>query len=186
MSFDLTGSPGSAASAPPVPREPVAVRRGSLEEVFADLSAPSREAVPQAGAVDIRAITPRPLPSARAAGEKAPGAARGGTAVAKPVTPVKPAPPSHPSRIWVQLATGRDKQALGFDWRKFARDDAEVFKGRKPFTSAFGQSTRLITGPFESQAQATAFVNQLKRAGVNGAYVWTSPAGQVVDALAAK
>jgi len=168
-------SPASA----PVPSGP---KRGSLEEVFADLAPPSREAVPQAGAVDIRAIAARPA-TARTAGVKDPVVTRGGTAAAKPAILVKP---SHPSRIWVQLATGRDKAALGFDWRKFARDDAEVFKGRKPFTSAFGQSTRLITGPFESQAQATAFVNQLKKAGVSGAYIWTSPAGQVVDSLASK
>ncbi len=102
------------------------------------------------------------------------------------VTPPKPAAPSHPSRIWVQLATGRDKAALGFDWRKLTRDDPEVFKGRKPQVSAFGQSTRLLTGPFASQAQATAFLAQLRKAGVSGAYVWTSPAGQVVDALTVK
>ena len=138
--------------------------------------------MPQAGAVDIRAITPT-RPATRTASDREPVVTRGS---GKPVTPAKPAAPSHPSRIWVQLATGRDKPALGFDWRKFGRDDPEVFKGRKPFTSAFGQSTRLIPGPFESQAQANAFIAQLKKAGVAGAYVWTSPAGQVVDSLAVK
>lgn len=140
--------------------------------------------MPQDGAVDIRTIAPaRPAASTRT-----PAVTRGGTPVVKPgaVTPPKPAVPSHPSRIWVQLATGRDKAALGFDWRKLTRDDPEVFKGRKPQVSAFGQSTRLLTGPFASQALATAFLAQLRKAGVSGAYVWTSPAGQVVDALTVK
>ena len=150
--------------------------KGTLADLFADLATPSREAVPQDGAVDIRTIAPaRPAASTRTPVVK-PGAA----------TPPKPVVPSHPSRIWVQLATGRDKAALGFDWRKLTRDDPEVFKGRKPQVSAFGQSTRLLTGPFATQAQATAFLAQLRKAGVSGAYVWTSPAGQVVDALTVK
>ena len=185
--FDLAQTTGSTAAAPPVAPAarptpaPVPAKPGSLAEVFADLDAPSREAVPQAGAVDIRAITPT-RPGARMSGDREPVVTRGS---GKPATPVKPVP-SHPSRIWVQLSTVREKAALGADWRRLARADPDVFKGRKPFTSAFGQSNRLLTGPFESQAQANAFIAQLKKAGVAGAYVWTSPAGQVVDTLAVK
>jgi hypothetical protein len=154
-----------------------------LAEVFADFEAPSREAAPAAGAVDIRTVTPaKPpvAPAARAGSGREPVVTRGSGA------PAKPAPPSHPSRIWIQLATGRDRSALGFDWRKFTRDDPDAFKGKKPFASAFGQSNRLLTGPFESQAQANAYLATLRKAGVTGAFVWTSPAGQVVDALPAK
>jgi SPOR domain len=60
-----------------------------------------------------------------------------------------------------------------------------VFKGRKGHISAWGQTNRLLTGPFESEAAAKAFIAQLKKAGVGGAFLWTSPAGQIVDALAA-
>lgn len=94
-----------------------------------------------------------------------------------------PAKPSHPSRIWVQLAAGRDKAALGFDWRKFGKEDPAVFKGKAPYVSAWGQTNRLLAGPFASAREANAFLAQLKKAGFNGAFVWTSPAGQVVDAL---
>ena len=86
----------------------------------------------------------------------------------------------------MQLATGRDKQALGFDWRKLNREEAEVLRNRKGFTSAWGQTNRLLTGPFESEAAANGFLGQLRRAGVGGSFVWTSPAGQVVDALVGK
>ena len=94
--------------------------------------------------------------------------------------------PSHPSRIWVQLATGRDKSALAFDWRRIARQVEAAFKGRRPSTSVWGQANRLLAGPFESEAAANSFLAQLRRADVDGAFVWTSPAGQVVDALAAR
>jgi len=90
---------------------------------------------------------------------------------------------AQPSRIWVQVATGRDKSALGFDWRKLSRENAELFKGLKPSVTAWGQANRLLAGPFASQKEAAAFLAKLKKAGVSGAFVWSSPAGQVVDAL---
>ncbi len=158
----------------------------TIADLFADLGTPSREAVPVAGAVDIRRISaPRPAadPASRDATSCKPGVTGKAAANCKTATPL---PPSHPSRIWVQLATGRDKQALGFDWRKLNREEAEVLRNRKGFTSAWGQTNRLLTGPFESEAAANGFLGQLRRAGVGGSFVWTSPAGQVVDALVGK
>ena len=83
----------------------------------------------------------------------------------------------------MQLATGRDKTALGYDWRRMARESESVFKGKRPLVSSWGQTNRLLTGPFESEAAAGAFLTQLRRNDIEGAFMWTSPAGQVVDAL---
>jgi hypothetical protein len=63
------------------------------------------------------------------------------------------------------------------------KDDAAVFRARKPHVTAWGQTNRLLTGPFETEAAANAFLAQLRRADVDGAFLWTSPAGQIVDAL---
>ena len=90
---------------------------------------------------------------------------------------------SQPSRIWVQLATGRDKSALGFDWRRLLKENPEILGKYKPAISAWGQSNRLLAGPFDSDGAASAVVSRLKKAGVGGAFVWTSPAGQVVDPI---
>jgi hypothetical protein len=139
----------------------------SLADVFADFSRPTIDATPAAGAVDLRRIKPA-RPEAK-----------------RPAEAAKPPPPSHPSRIWVQVATGRDKAALGYDWRRMSREKAEVLRGKAAFVSAWGQTNRLLTGPFQSEAAANSFIAQLRRADVNGAFVWTSPAGQVVDTLAA-
>jgi hypothetical protein len=155
-------APVSPPPAPPRPR--------SLAEAFADLAAAPAEVAPAPGAVDIRRITPaRETPRA----EEAKTAAK----------PAKPPPPSHPSRIWVQVATGRDKAALAFDWRRMTRGNADVFRGKSSFVSAWGQTNRLLTGPFPSEAAANQFIAQLRKADIDGAFVWTSPAGQVVDAL---
>ncbi len=173
--------------------------------MFADLAPPSRQAEAAAGAVDVRRIKPVRVEAARDAAQpceplpdpKAKGARAGskgkqpavrvakGTAANQCVEVKKPAAPSHPSRIWVQVATGRDRKALAFDWRRMVKDDPAVFTGRKGFTSSWGQTNRLLTGPFETEAAANTFIARLKKAGVNGSFLWTSPAGQVVDAVAA-
>jgi len=219
-------------AAAPAPANPAPKQR-TLAEVFADLTPPSREAEPKAGAVDVRKIEPGASPAKPAEvkpAEVKPTEAKAAVAktvdakvaVPKKLTPREQAaldklcaapdpktakgkaaaskakalpaqcklakngkakPPVSPSRIWVQVATGRDKKALAFDWRRMTRQEAAVFKGRKGYTSAWGQTTRLLTGPFDSAAQANAFIVQLKKAGSPGAFVWTSPAGQDVDAL---
>lgn len=167
-------SPAVASSAvstsAPAPSAAPAARQITLADAFRDFTLPSTDATPAAGAVDIRNLV-----RARPAAEK--------PAPAKAAAP-KPAPPSHPSRIWVQVATGRDKAALAFDWRRMSRESAEVFRGKQAFISAWGQTNRLLTGPFETEAAANAYIGQLRRANVTGPFLWTSPAGQVVDAVA--
>ena len=113
--------------------------------------------------MDIRRITP----------------ARDPAAAAK----AKPAPPAHPSRIWVQIGVGRNTDAMGYDWRRLSRGTPDLFRGRHPFTSDWGRTNRLLTGPFATEAAADAFVAKLKKGKVDDAFVWTSPAGQVVDQL---
>lgn len=151
--------PAPAPVAAPPSRSPEPPRPRSMAEAFGDLGRPAASIVPAPGAVDIRRVAaPRP-------------------AVAKPAVP------AHPSRVWIQIATGRNKQALGFDWRRMTKDDAALFRARKPYVTAWGQTNRLLTGPFETEAAANAFLTQLRRADIDGAFLWTSPAGQVVDAL---
>lgn len=185
------------------PTAPAAKPR-SLAEVFADLTPPSREAEPSSGAVDLRKLrlqaAAKPFDVTKDAaktcaaydpetGKLARNAKIKLTArdlaMCKDLADKaeKAKTPANPSRTWVQVATGRDRKGLAFDWRRFAKDDPALFKGRKAFVTAWGQSSRLLTGPFETAAQASAFVGQLKKADLGGAFAWNSPAGQVVDAL---
>ena len=183
-----SGSKFSLASAAPAPTPVVpapvpkpapvpAPKPDSIDDAFADFTPPSREVEPQAGAVDVRKMKAAPAPA------KPQTAADIAKDTAKEKGKAKDSQPSHPSRIWVQIGVGRDKAALGSDWRKLIKDDPEVFKGKRAFVSAWGQSNRLLAGPFESQKEASAFLVQLRKAGVPGAFVWSSPAGQVVDPL---
>lgn len=90
--------------------------------------------------------------------------------------------PANPSRIWVQLSTGGNREALPQDWRRLQRAAPDVLRGKRPYITAWRSNFRLLTGPFESEAAARAFVNQLRRADVSS-FSWTSDAGQAVDPL---
>jgi Flp pilus assembly protein TadD len=207
-SFDLrqqprpTPAPTPVPAPKPVPKPAAKPAPESIDEAFADFTPPSREIEPQAGAVDLRRLDrgakpvamanapdkkgEKPLPGDKAKpGEKLkPGEKAADKASEKDKTKdKKDTKLTQPSRIWVQVATGRDKSALASDWRRMNKDDPTVFKGRKPFVTAWGQTNRLLTGPFETQKEANAFVAALRKVDFDGAFAWTSAAGQVVDAL---
>ena len=208
-----TVSPVAAAPAPalvasgPPPPEP----RRDLAAAFSDFRPPAEEQLAPV-AVDISKLPSRtkksgladergPIPDAptgtrrTAAAEPAvstlgkklidPKTGKAIKAPDKTAKTAKPVVPSHPSRIWVQLGVGRNKDALGFDWRKLGKAQADLFKGRKPWTTPWGQTNRLLVGPFETQAAASAFLKDARKK-EGDAFVWTSPAGQAVDALVAK
>ena len=63
------------------------------------------------------------------------------------------------------------------------RDNTALFRSRKPYVASWGQTNRLLTGPFATEAAANEFIGKLRKADVDGAFLWTSPAGQVVDEL---
>jgi len=92
--------------------------------------------------------------------------------------------PTHASRIWVQVLTGANRDMMGREWQRLLREAAAI-KGHKPFITPWRSNFRLLTGPFDSDAQAQAFLGQLRKEGVSG-FEWTSPAGQAVDSLQLK
>lgn len=173
--------PPPAVPAPVVAPEPPPPR--SVADAFADFAMlPQAAATPRAGAVDITRIKPRieeppkpkPDPEPSAKGAKA----------AQSEKPAKPPKPVVPSRNWVQVGTGRDKAALAFDWRRLTKAHADLFKGRKGHTAPWGQTNRLVTGPFDSAQAAQQFVSTLKRSGIDS-FTFTSAEGEEVVQLPA-
>jgi hypothetical protein len=145
------------AAAPPAPQP-------SLSEAFAEFTLPEgapATAVAASGAVDITQIRPR---------REAPPAAR-------------PAPPPVvPSRQWVQVATGRDTGALAFDWRRIKREAGGLLDRSSPYTARWGQTNRLVVGPFGSAREADALINRLKEKKVDS-FRFTSAQGEEVKPL---
>ena len=134
----------------------------SVADAFADFTAgPTTRTNAGTGAVDITAIkVPRE----------------------KPPEPPKPEKPTHPSRIWVQVATGKELSALKFDWRRFSRQAPELLGDFKPHVTAWGQANRLLAGPVASDAAARDLVKALKAKDLD-AFTFTSPEGQEITIL---
>jgi tetratricopeptide (TPR) repeat protein len=135
----------------------------NLAAAFADFTLPARPAVAE-GAVDISLITPR-----REA----------------PPTPARATPPprpAQPSRHWVQVATGRDTDALEFDWRRIKRVAGGLLDRPAPHVAAWGQTNRLIAGPFTSAREADQLVAKLKEKQVDS-FRFTSAQGEEVKPL---
>lgn len=156
-----SGQQPAPVSAPPpiVAQAPV---RPSFTEAFAAMLPGTVDITPERGAVDLRKISP---------------------ARAIPKPPPPPPPPAHPSRIWVELGVGRNPDRIAFDWRRMIKNDPALFKGKNPFVSSWVRTNRLLVGPFETDKAASVFTDRLHKADYPTAFVWTSPAGQVVDPL---
>lgn len=167
-------APTTSPTPPPSARQ-VADEDISVAEAFASFGqGPVPKPVATQGAVDITRIEvprerkPAPPPPAKAA----------------PPPPAKavPAPPKVPSRIWVQVATGKDRSALKFDWRRIARKADGALEAKGPFVTKWGEANRLLAGPYPSAAAARDAVKKLKEMGLD-AFTFTSATGEVIDPL---
>ena len=170
--------PPSAAETPPAVQEaprpeitlaqgepappPAQVEEVTLQQAFADFTLPSRPAVAE-GAVDITAITPR---------REAP----------RPAPAAEPPKPVFPSRHWVQVATGRDTDALEFDWRRIKREAGGLLDRPAPHVAKWGQTNRLVAGPFASTREADALIARLKEKKIDS-FRFTSAQGEEVKPL---
>ena len=90
--------------------------------------------------------------------------------------------PIVPSRQWVQVATGRDVAALEFDWRRIKRNAGGLLDKYKPHVAAWGQTNRLVAGPFANAGEAQEFVAKLKDKQLDS-FRFTSEQGEEVRPL---
>lgn len=151
----------ATAASPPPPPPPPSEPAPTLEQAFAGFTLEPTTSRPAAqGAVDIRRIeAPR---------EKA--------------EPDPPPPPAHPSRHWVQVATGKDVSALGFDWRRIARKADGLLDGKGPFVTPWGEANRLLSGPYPDAASAREMMNQLKGLDIDS-FTFRSAEGEAIEPL---
>lgn len=146
------------------------VRQPSLAEAFAEFELAAAATGPAAGAVDITKIEPK---------REAPRVEAAAAAPAKPAPPPKPV---HPSRHWVQIATGRDVGALAFDWRRIKRSAGGLLDRLEPHIAKWGQTNRLVVGPIANVREANELVGKLKDKEVDS-FRFTSEQGEEVKPL---
>lgn len=82
----------------------------------------------------------------------------------------------------MQVATGRDTAAFPFDWRRIRREADGALDDAKPHVAPWGQTNRLLVGPFANAKEADALVKKLTEAGVDS-FRFTSARGEEVKDL---
>lgn len=139
-----------------------------------------------------KAPTPaeRKAAAAKLAAEKKAAAAKKAEAAekalaAKEALEEKKRAKANPERIWVQVAGGANEDDLPKAWAATKAKAPELFAGHKGYKTPLRATHRVLTGPFKTDAEARAFVNQLAKKGVS-AFPVTSDAGQSVTRLDAK
>jgi tetratricopeptide (TPR) repeat protein len=148
-------APASAALDPAPAQDTV-----DLAEAFADFTLEAAPVASMAGAVDITKIQPRrerPQPEA-------------------------PPPPVHPARHWVQVATGQDTAAFRFDWRRIKRNSGGLLDDAEAFMASWGQTNRLLTGPYASAREAQEMVSALAAEGVDS-FRFSSEEGEEIQSI---
>lgn len=156
-------APRPAVIAPATPQSQPQPQR--VADAFSDLgAAPPPGPKVGAGAVDLSRITVK---------REAPP---------PPPKPKEPPKPVNPSRVWVQVATGKKVDALGYDWRRISRKGGDLLAKFKAYTTPWGEANRLLAGPVESREKAQALVGELKAKGLDS-FLYVSPEGEEIQPL---
>ena len=155
----------------------------------AEKLAAARAAAEQKAAERKAAADKKALANKKAAAEKKALADKKATAEKKALADKeaaeKKAERANPERIWVQVAGGAREGDLPKAYAAVKAKAPTVFGTRGGYTTPLRATNRVLTGPFKTDAEARAFVNDLNKAGVS-AFTFTSDSGQPVKKLGAK
>lgn len=69
-------------------------------------------------------------------------------------------------KIWLQLASGSDVDALSDRFRRLKSHDRDLFDGIKPYVARSGSGALLLIGPFRGPSDAAIFSQDLETVGV--------------------
>lgn len=162
---------------PPVQAAPAPVRR-SLADIIGSIDVPATARKSSVVPVDLASITPaRPKPKAPPVVEKT---AEKEKLVEK--EKAKPELPKYPKRYWVQIATGSNLKALKFDYNRMTKANPDLFADVDSWTSPWGQTKRMVVGPFADISAAKEFEAGFRKTGGDG-FAWISNDGTVVNKL---
>lgn len=170
--------------------QPIAAPR-SLGDTLASLDIPELERKPTVVTADMAAVARiqeqrRKASEAAAVKAKADAEAKAKADAAKKVEAERKAKlAANPSRNWVQVATGKDVDALAFDLRRMRRTYAEAIGDLAGWTAEWGATRRLLVGPFKKPEDAKAVVTRITKSG-GDAFIWQSEAGEEVAKIGGK
>jgi len=101
-----------------------------------------------------------------------------------PTTAQRVAPPVQ-SKLWLQLASGSDVDAVSAQFRRLKAKNPELFDGIKPYVVRSADGARLVVGPFRGKSDADIFSEDLETIGVSP-MKWTNSQTDRIAPLAAE
>jgi len=167
--------PSSSQAKPPAGR--------TLASALSSLTVPDAEKAQGTPAVDLNALAKAKADKAKKDAEAKAKAEK--EAKAKAEAELKKKLKDNPSRIWVQIAAGKNEGALAFDLRRFRKTYADAIGDESGWFTDWGATNRLLIGPYKKEESARAVVTQIKKAG-GDAFLWESEAGEEVKKIGAK
>jgi len=85
-------------------------------------------------------------------------------------------------RVWIQLASGTNPDALPGQFRRIKSRHEDIFEGMSGYVAEAPDRARLLIGPFKSVSDAKIIIEDLESVRVD-AFSWTSPPGQTIRKL---
>lgn len=98
-------------------------------------------------------------------------------------TPAKPA--ADRSKIWLQLASGPNAQALPDEFRRIKSRNRDLFEGISGYVAKGPDRARLLVGPFRGSSDAEIFAKDLETVGID-AFSWTNSESDQIVPLGTK
>jgi len=118
---------------------------------------------------------PAQQPVATPSWQSTPSAPVTQVAYAAPVrsVPAQKAAVARPGKVWLQLASGSDADALPRQFQRLKSQNRELFDGITGFVAKSPDRARLVIGPFRGQSDAEIFAEDLQTVGID-ASKWTN------------
>ena len=102
----------------------------------------------------------------------------------KPAT-VQRTPAVQDQRVWLQLASGANADALSGQFHRIKSRNRDLFKGISGYVDESSDRARLLIGPFRGSSDADIFAEDLQSVGVD-AFKWTNSASDRIVPLASE
>ncbi len=185
-----SSAPTVIAPTPPAPAANAPTERRSLADTLSNLTVPDAERSVTVAAADMTAVAKLQADRRRAEQERikkeaAAKAKAEADAKAKAEAEAKAKLRANPARIWVQIAAGKNVDALAFDLRRLRKTYSDSIADQSGWTAEWGQTNRLLVGPFKKIDAAKDVVSKISKSG-GDAFVWQSDAGEEVAKIGSK
>jgi Flp pilus assembly protein TadD len=92
------------------------------------------------------------------------------------------AKPTHPHKIWLQLASGPNSDALQGEFRRMKSRNRDLFDGISGYVARSSDRSRLVIGPFRGSSDAQIFADDLQTVGIDS-FRWTNSESDTIVPL---